>query len=279
MESIQSYYLYKDRMQTIERERTQNIAISWLIEAMKNVLGYEDIRQKIIKHFVPNIENLEHMRTFDAFQQYNTEPYLDKTLEIIEYCENVILDENIKGKIIMTASNIQQSVDDIQTHYQTFIINKENKHVYAVDPAFKKKGKGIYDPTISKKVVFPIFRSHGYTCEFVPLSQPAQTNKNDVFCQTWSLLIAVKVIEQYGDFDCIEIPSIREKAQKYQMLLDFYKRLLNDCPSIKRELDISYLELTTKNRDYISQYCPFKTIREINTYKMMNNLAVEDIMM
>lgn len=288
MEAIQSYYLYKDslkrqreekkKMSQTRQARIRSIAVSWLIEALKTVLGYEDVRNKIVKYVNPDLENKEHMRTFDAFQQYDVPPYLEKAVEIIDYCEDIIEDPQIKGKVLMTASNIQESADDMLTHYQTFIINKDTKHVYSVDPAHKTKGKGIYDPTISRTVVFPIFRSYGYTCQYVPLRHPAQTNKNDVFCQTWSLLIALNILDNYDDFGVVEIPCIREKTKKYQMLLDFYKKIMGNLPAIQRELDIAYIELVNHNREYISEHCPFKSIAEINTCELLESMTVEDMM-
>ena len=60
MEAIQSYYLYKDslrrqredkkKMSQTRQARIRSIAVSWLIEALKTVLGYEDVRNKIVKY-------------------------------------------------------------------------------------------------------------------------------------------------------------------------------------------------------------------------------------
>jgi hypothetical protein len=285
MEASQSYYLYKDSLRrkqmssSVEtrKSKIRGIAISWLIEALKTVLGYEDIRNKIVKYVKPELENQEHMRTFDAFQQYETPPFLDKTVEIIDYCEEIIEDKRIKGKVLMTASNIQESADDMLTHYQTFIINKDTKHVYSVDPAHKKKGKGIYDPSVSRTVVFPIFRSYGYTCQYVPLRHPAQTNKNDVFCQTWSLLIGLNVLDNYDNFDIVEIPCPREKVKKYQMLLDFYKKMIV-IPGIQHDIEHAYIELVTLNKKYISKHCPFQSVVSINSYDLLESMTVEDML-
>jgi hypothetical protein len=85
-------------MSQTRQARIRSIAVSWLIEALKTVLGYEDVRNKIVKYVNPDLENKEHMRTFDAFQQYDVPPYLEKAVEIIDYCEDIIEDPQIKGR-------------------------------------------------------------------------------------------------------------------------------------------------------------------------------------
>jgi hypothetical protein len=102
MEAFQAYYLYKIKEESkmhveTRRECNRKIAISWAIDAMKTILGYEDIRNKIMKYYFPNISNYDEMCTFDSFQQYETPPFIDKYVEIIDYCKYLIENENING--------------------------------------------------------------------------------------------------------------------------------------------------------------------------------------
>lgn len=260
----------------------RDIAISWGIEAMKTVLGYEDVRNEIIKHYIPQIENPEIMRTFDAFQQYNIPPFNEKEMEITKYCKNIIKDDSITGIIVMTASNIQESINDMLTHYQSFIINKRTKHVYVIDPASKQSGNGngIYEAVVAKTVILPIFKLNGYTCEFVRLSNPAQTNKGDVFCQTWTVIILLKALYIFKDnkIDIIEIPSPKPKINKYKLLIDFYKDILIKIPKVSFELKNEYLELININKTNISEFCSLSKMQEINVTDLFLSMTPEELM-
>lgn len=292
MEAIQAYYLFKSTnnnkktmpVQT-RTDTCRKISISWALEAMKNVLGYEDVRNAIIKNYFPQIENAEEMRTFDAFQQYHTPPFIDKAIEITDYCEDIIEDDGVTGIVVMTAANIQDSARDRFTHYQSFIIDKDLKRVFAIDPASKEHGVGIYEAAITETVVLPIFRSHDYACDFVSLSHPAQTNKGDVFCQTWTLVILLKALEKMYKKDnktkfigVIDIPAPRPKINKYRLLIDFYKDILQKVPEVGRELAIDYLEVINMNKQDISEYVSFDKIVNVNVSELFLSMSAEDMM-
>jgi len=291
MEASHAYYLHKLQIQQTKmpaqtrKDTLKKISTSWALEAMKTVLGYEDIRNMILEHYFPQIENPDEMRTFDAFQQFENPPFIDKAMEITDYCEDIIEDDGVTGIVVMTAANIQLFENDNLTHYQSFIIDKHAKTVYAIDPAAKANGVGIYEAAISETIVFPIFRSHDYDCEFVNLSHPAQTNKGDVFCQTWTLIILLKALEKIYKknnkkkfIGVIDIPAPRPKVNKYQMLLDFFKYILENIPEVGRELAIQYLEVVNMNKKYISEYCSFEKIVEVNTYDLFLNMTAEEMM-
>jgi hypothetical protein len=290
MEASQAYYLHKlrvepNKMPTQTRKDTlRKISTSWALEAMKTVLGYEDIRNMILEHYYPQIENPHEMRTFDAFQQFQRPPFIDKAMEITDYCEEIIEDEGVTGIVVMTAANIQISEHDHFTHYQSFIIDKNRKTVYAIDPASKENGVGIYEAAITETVVLPIFRSHDYDCQFVSLSHPAQTNKGDVFCQTWTLVILLKALEKIYKknnknkfIGVIDIPAPRPKINKYQMLLDFFKDILENVPEVGRELAIEYLEVININKKDISQYCSFEKIVDVDVVELFGAMTAEEM--
>jgi hypothetical protein len=291
MEASQAHYLHKSRfkqtkMPTQTRTDTlRKISTSWALEAMKTVLGYEDIRNMIIEHYFPQIENPHEMRTFDAFQQFENPPFIDKAMEITDYCEEIIEDDGVTGIVVMTAANIQLYEDDNLTHYQSFIIDKDAKTVFAIDPAAKENGVGIYEAAISETIVFPIFRSHDYDCQFVNLSYPAQTNKGDVFCQTWTLVILLKALEKIYKknnkkkfIGVIDIPAPRPKINKYQMLLDFFQDILENVPEVGRELAIQYLEVVNMNKTDISQYCCFEKIVEVDVVELFGLITAGEMM-
>jgi len=287
MEAIQAYYLFKNQQSKMpiqtRTETNKKIAISWALEAMKNILGYEDVRNAIIKHHFPQIENPQEMRTFDAFQQYETPPFIDKAMEITDYCEDIIEDDQVEGVLVMTAANIQDSARDRFTHYQSFIIDKGLKRVYAIDPASKEHGVGIYEAAITETVVLPIFRAHDYRCEFVSLSHPAQTNKGDVFCQTWTIIIMIKALTQMYSHSnkyigVIDIPAPRPKVNKYRLLNDFYKTILTHIPQVRRELEIEFTEVLNMNKAFISDHCTFEKLININVCDIFLNMTPEEMM-
>ena len=233
-------------------------AISWLLHTIKILLGYQDIRRDIIIHYFPNLKYNEkkYMRTFDAF--INRKTRQDKYDIITRYFNEIeALDKKQKLKkdetpnkniVIFTATNIQQDVDDNETHYQTFIVDKDNKKVYAIDPALDKKKKdfiGIYYPEIARDLVKPFFEGKGYTVQFIQLSKPAQTTTDDVFCQSWSLLILLQMLidDRYENNEEFKIPA--SKPDKYEMLLNFYKKIFTENPTLKQNLKLEY-EITIK---------------------------------
>jgi len=226
----------------------RNIAISWVLHSMKEVLGMEEIRNIIIRHFIPKLKYIDKIRTFDAFQQYDKPPFDNKKKEIIEYCKKIIKWKNLG---IFTATNIQINADDHETHYQCFIVDNKQQRVYAIDPAMDhttETGYGIYDPTVSYEVIKPFFEKKGYTFKYIQLTNPAQINEEDVFCQSWSLYILINVLLQ--DTDTIDIP--KQQIDKYVILLDFYKEIL-DLQDVSTELDYVYKHNINTNTDFIEK--------------------------
>jgi hypothetical protein len=261
----------------------RKIAISWAIESIKTVLGYEDIRNSVIQYYFPHLEHVEDMRTFDAFQQYEMPPFIDKALEITDYCEDLIVDDSVSGIVLMTAANIQDSARDIYTHYQSFIIDKDKKRVFAIDPASTADGVGIYEAAITETVVLPIFRSYDYDCKFLTLTHPAQTNKADVFCQTWTIIIMIQALRQMfassaGYIGVIQIPAPRPKLRKYGVLLDFYKEILGCIPVIGEALQEDYLYQIENNKDEISKYADCEKIRAYCPVDLFLSMTAEELM-
>jgi len=173
----------------------RSIAISWAIHAMKDVIGRQIVRKNIITMFVPKIKNAKQIRTFDAFQQYKTAPYDNKKIKILTYCANII---KRKSVVVFTASNIQENAEDMETHYQSYIVDNKNKILFAIDPAINpktKSGFGIYKPMVTTDIIQPFFEANKYRFQFVKLSNPAQTTKDDVFCQSWSLYILLALLD------------------------------------------------------------------------------------
>jgi len=277
----------------------KEIAISWALDAIKDVLGTQHTRNKIIKTFFPPIKNAQHMKTFDAFQQYECMPYNDKENEIVEYCEEIIL---LKNYVVFTATNIQENEDDQETHYQTYIVDNTNKILYAIDPAInpkKKYGYGIYKPMITYKTIQPFFEKNGYQFQYVKLMNPAQTLVEDVFCQSWTLYILLELLRLTSpEFPCfslclhpvpfaalkatarskivINIP--KKQIDKYEILLNFYKQILV-IESISDKLDKTYKSNVKKNKAFIKTHATeFKNIALMSATDIIINMTPSDLM-
>jgi hypothetical protein len=262
----------------------REIAISWALDAVKDVLGTQNTRNKIIKTFFPPIKNAQHMKTFDAFQQYEYMPYNDKENEILEYCEYIIL---LKNYAVFTATNIQENEDDQETHYQTYIVDNNKKILYAIDPAInpkKKYGYGIYKPMITYKTIQPFFEKNGYQFQYVKLMNPAQTLTEDVFCQSWTLYILLEVLKNgVSTGSTIEMDEIlinipKKQIDKYELLLNFYKQILV-VESISDKLNKTYKSNVKKNKAFIKTHTiNFKNIALMNATDIILNMKPSDLM-
>jgi hypothetical protein len=263
----------------------REIAISWALDAVKDVLGTQNTRNKIIKTFFPPIKNAHHMKTFDAFQQYECMPFNDKENEILEYCEEIIL---LKNYVVFTATNIQENEDDQETHYQTYIVDNTNKILYAIDPAInpkKKYGYGIYKPMITYKTIQPFFEKNGYQFKYIKLMNPAQTLTEDVFCQSWTLYILLEVLASGVSssnstlgMDEILINIPKKQIDKYEILLNFYKQILV-VESISDKLNKTYKSNVKKNKAFIKTYTTnFKNIALMSATDIILNMKPSDLM-
>jgi len=240
----------------------RSITASWVLHAIKITLGYESVRQEILVHYFPtlhrgNITKIRktgfknHVITFDAFIKPG-KTRDEKSQKIQKYLENVV---KMSGVVVFTATNIQMDENDFETHYQTFIVDNDNKKVYMIDPAnditvvktnkSSKKildsGQGIYYAQVAHETVRPFFEQNtDYDVKMVPLSHPAQIIEDDVFCQSWSLYILIALLsnEAYRTTAQFEIPEAQ--IDKYETILDFYKKLLKDVPSFATQLDEEY---------------------------------------
>jgi len=253
---------------TVSRHTVSRPTVSsWVLHAMKIILGDESIRQQILLHYHPklhhgNITKLRaignkqnHIKTFNAFIEPGKQRE-DKFEKIRDFLRTVV---TLKGTVVFTAANVQLDEDDAETHYQTFIVDNDAQKVYMIDPAndrtvdkndkkYKKSktilvsGQGIYYAQVAHEIIKPFFEQNtDYTVELVQLSHPAQIIENDVFCQSWSLYILDKLLENddYKTTDVVDIPNVQ--INKYDTILGFYKRILRDVPNLSEYLIAEYV--------------------------------------
>ena len=263
-----------------DTDNSKEIAISWVILALRDIMGREHIRNNIITTFVPDIPNAKHMKTFDAFQQYKKAPFDNKQKKILKYCEKIM---KLKNKVVFTASNIQQNAKDMETHYQSFLLDNTAKKLFVIDPAKTKTGYGIYAPMVTYETIQPFFEANGYTVQYIELSNPAQTNTEDVFCQSWSLYILLDVLESYASapgsngIHSVKIP--KSKLKKYGVLLDFYKKVLLD-DNIANELNETYFEYITNKtnkKNIVSNGGDIEKMMHMNAVDIILNMSPNDM--
>lgn len=253
----------------------QEKAVSWMLHALKILLGDESIRRYIILYYFPRFANSSKkcIRTFDAFVEVGKKR-ADKANEILRYCNRM---STKPGTVVFTASNIQRNRCDNETHFQSYIIDNDLKRLFVIDPAFDSRA-GIYTAEISHDVIVPFYTRKGYDTCFVSLSTPAQINVDDVFCQSWTLYILLAKLhrDEYKINSRFDIPH--DQLDKYDMLIAFYRQLFTDMPELGENLRIEYegeiLESRGPNRllkiekEALLKFDPVTVLMSLSKYEM-----------
>jgi hypothetical protein len=227
---------------------------SWILFTLREVMGDSLVRNFLINSFVteskiPNFYDIE--MPFEALRQNNT--------TVTKLCKNIIAN-NTHNIFIFTGTNLPDKITR-ETHYNIFIVDKINKTVRAIDPAIKPKNKmgiqryGIYHPFLALETIFPFFIKNGYTTDFIQLKNPAQTSHDDVFCQTWTLIILelwLSLIATKGIDNRVEFSPL--KIKKYNILLEFYKKIIFNYPDIATMLNENYINnINITRKDYLNE--------------------------
>jgi hypothetical protein len=213
----------------------RSTAISWTLHAMKSLLGLKTVRNKIIKKFYPVIKNIAKSETFDAFQS---------PAALVDYCTEIM---HYQPYVVFTASNQAEDTAEPETHYQTFYLDNVQKHLYMIDPSRKNNADGIYTPFIARDTIQPFYEKHGYVCEFIEMTNPAQSCVRDVFCQSWSLYILVNFLQD----GLHNVPIPRNQMERYTVLLNFYQVIMHDLPTLKKELQKEYISELQANKNLV----------------------------
>ena len=262
------------------KQNERSVACSWILYAMREMMGMEHVRKLIIKTLFPNIKNSRKLRTFDAFQQYDHPPYDDKAVEILDYCLSII---DKKKYVVFTASNIQKNSKDDETHYQSFIVDNKRKKLYIIDPSYNPNtpsGYGIYEPEIAIDVIMPFFKLRKYETNFIKMTNPAQTDTNDVFCQSWSLYITLEVLNmKWNKSGELIVPIPKSQKAKYNTLLKFYHKILKKVPEICKELNQLYCNIIEENYSEISKWVNVETIIQMDATKLLFTMTSDEIEM
>lgn len=242
----------------------RDIAISWALHSMKNILGLNIVRKKVIKSFFPDIKNISKIETFDAFQSEE---------KLLAYIRKIM---KVEPYVVFTASNQAEEVELPETHYQSFLLDNITKQVFAIDPARKGDKDGIYTPFVSNITLKPFFEDKGYEFNFIKMTNPAQTSKRDVFCQSWSLYILLQVLKK--GIHIVKLPKLIQ--ERYGVLLDFYKEIL-DIPTIPDILNAEYKRELKINKTLILEDLTeedYKELLKINPTYLLKQMKKKDMM-
>jgi len=210
--------------------------VSWVLYALRAVLGYEHVRTAVLKRYVGHLPDVTIGRTFAGVYRYR---------DLTGYIRTQL---QTSGRVLFTASNTGCHVSPTsETHYQTFIIDTTRRLVTAIDPARRPRGRGIYRPIITEDVVAPTVIEACYNIEWLETTHACQVNRDDVFCQSWSLFL--QVVAVLNPDDVLDVP--RAQVDKYDDLLCFYKELM-ELSTVCDELRIEYTEAIARHPDRVS---------------------------
>jgi hypothetical protein len=272
---VQQLFLQTDETIYKTRNIIDEVLTSWVLDALRKVFGLEDIRQEILKYFIPKIyhTNILFGKTFGSDS---------KPTELKKYMESLLKKQ--KRYILFTASNYAK---DGETHYQTFVLDQSSKHLWILDPASVMGKTGIYQPYIATYDIIPFFSKNGYTTEFVKLRNACQTSEDDIFCQTWSLFLQIEFMKRYlkDDITQIILPIPKSLYKRYKYLIAFYKKCAKHVESVCKDLqDIYSNEIKTspyivmglktiqqkrERRDYYYSFNPCKELMKMNEIDLM----------
>lgn len=227
---------------------------SWVLDALRRVMGLEDIRNDILHKQLKSYKHICYGKTFGSETKKTT---------LMQYLEEIIVAKNDCQFLIMTATNMALRGE---THYQVFIADYSNNKLWVIDPSSVKKKAGIYAPFIALETIMPFFKEKGWETDFVNLTNPCQTTEDDVFCQSWGLFLVLEVIpklkKQQKDTS-IQIQVPRSLMTRYKKLIGFYHKFL---PLLCEDLKETYQQTIKSSRDLVKEAKNKKEKEEIVRY-------------
>jgi len=254
---------------------SHDVVISWVLFALRVAMGLDNVRRLILKKEIKNNRMVEIGRTFGME---------DKEADLLGYLDGIV-SAHKKRYLLFTAMNMPDR--DMQTHYQAFVVDFRNKILHMIDPARRSRGQqGIYDAYISENTIAPFFRAHGFSVVWTRTSHPCQTSLHDVFCQTWSLILQIHLVNHLIKSDSeIIIPIPTSQMARYGILADFYKHCVSDIKGICDELTTEYSDIILHNPDIYGTSKNKKqraairsSLLHINPCNIIHNLAPKDLL-
>lgn len=237
-------------------EDTEKI-ISWVLYGLRISIGDTNIRNRIIQCYLDKeeINDILLGKTYTNFKENDVK-------NMIKDLKRFQKNKKYKDRIILfTASNLPDS-ETLETHYQSYIIDNKNNQLYMIDPARKPDGSGIYAPYISDNTIKPLFKESKYKVQWIKTTDACQINENDVFCQTWSLLLQLNSLVNLINKKDMKIKIPKNQDEKYKLLLKFYQTIAN-CPLFCKDFKFQYKKAFTK---FIKEELEENIKKDLETY-------------
>lgn len=243
----------------------EDVLSSWVLDALRRVFGYEDMRNLILRAKLG--KKVAYGKTFGAEH---------KVRQLKDYLKKVVVADDACRLLLFTASNRALRGE---THYQGFVVDYQKKQLWVVDPASVRGGEGIYASYVARDVVMPFFQAHGWETGFVRLSNACQATTDDVFCQTWSLWLMVRVARQLLSKKKLTTISVPKKLTlRYRALLRFYKEGLK-VEGVCEELQATYRDTIRRSRVLVEHLPTKKEKDTVRRYYLAVDPCVEVVRM
>ena len=211
---------------------------SWILYSMRELMGLTSVREMII---ISLVKSVGMQNVCPIISMTDPERKDDSTVHTL--CEMIIHDTTPNKIFIFTGTNLPDTRSN-ETHYNIFIVNKDKKELLVIDPAIVLNKRtntvevGIYTPFLATNTVIPHFSHYSYNCAFISLTNTAQTNSSDVFCQTWTLAI----LKLYLETQTIPVDIPQSQQDRYGILYTFYMQVLALFPNLQQRLNEMYKE-------------------------------------
>jgi hypothetical protein len=238
--------------------------ISWVLFSMRAIMEEEAVRNAILAEALPPTIVLGP--TFTG--EYSV-------ADVEAYTKSIFTSPKIH---LFTVSNLPD-LKTGETHFQTFVY--ANKTLYVGDPAYKGvsvngkiKNKGIYTAKIGDHLM-KLATKNAIKAEWIRLTSPCQTSFEDVFCQSWSLLIQLEFIKNGFNMP-IEIPCSQD--ERYAILLESYKEIVK-LPLVQERLKEEYV-YSIKHADEVGveiEASDMKKLLRANPVSRLQSMTVKDM--
>jgi hypothetical protein len=238
--------------------------ISWVLFSMRAIMEEEEVRNAILAEVL--LPTIVLGPTFTG--KYNFK-------KLSKYFESIISSPKVH---LFSASNEPDPVSG-ETHFQTFVYT--NKVLYVADPAYKAEtingriyNRGIYNTETAEELM-KLAISKGVSVHWIRLTSPCQTSFEDVFCQSWSLLLQAEFVKN-GFKMPIEIPCSQD--ERYQILLESYKEIVK-LPLVQERLKEEYA-YSIKHADEVGveiEASDMKKLLRANPVSRLQSMTVKDM--
>lgn len=213
----------------MKQQPTKDVLISWLLHGMKTIIGYESVRKAYLDQHL-------HQVKFVKVRQQNVlcgEYTLDKAWDFIE-----------RGSGLEILTLVSPSKIEEEAHYIALLVDHDTKTVLVFDSLGPEQNH-YFDFWYQSR------RDWNVDTQY---STRLQTDPNDMFCQTWCLLMVVHYLTQGSTLQC----------HGAQFLLDRMKEIVSTCEWNENQEELKQI---------VYDNCRLKT----DTHTLLQSLHMDDL--